>query len=74
MYVYLWRCSEGQHGVYFKEVHKTSHELVVGDHLHQALAVGLILVSQHAGSGCGAGEIGLHICCQVWLRCITATQ
>lgn len=63
IYFYIRRCSEGKHGVYLKEIHKTGHKLVVSDHLHQALAVRLILVCQHACSSCGIGKVGLYICC-----------
>ena len=48
VHVYLSWCRKGQHGVQLKELHESGHELVVGDHLHQALAVCLALVGEHA--------------------------
>ena len=52
VHVYLRWCRKSQHGVQLKELYESGHELVVGDHLNQALAVCLALVGEHAG-GCG---------------------
>ena len=53
---------------------EAAHELVVGNHFHQALAVSLALVGQHAGGSGGAAEVGLHILDQVGAGHIVTAQ
>ena len=71
---YLWGSSKSQHGVYLKEPDEPSHQLVVGNHLHQRLAVGFVLVGEHAGCCSTGSEVGLHVKCQVGLGRVIASQ
>lgn len=52
---------KGKHGVEAEELDKTLYKLVVGNHLHKVLALGLALSLEHAGGKGGTGEVGLDV-------------
>ena len=66
--------TEGQHRVETEEPDQASYELVVGNHLHQVLALILALALQHGG-GCEWGvEVVAHIWQEAWCAVVVAAQ